>query len=126
VNGVCVCRNTLIYNVVILKCLTIKIKNLSWRQYWSILTLDVSTVQEFYMKEISSTIFRNMARFFIFMVRLYLLIWTAIIRLTTLSSAIFLIAILNATHTSHCRGVSARSQENSSSFIHRTPTLDKR
>jgi hypothetical protein len=35
-------------------CLTIKIKNLSWVQHWSILTFDVSTTKEFYMKEISS------------------------------------------------------------------------
>jgi hypothetical protein len=31
-----------------------KIKNLSWGQHWTILIFDVSTVQEFYMKEISS------------------------------------------------------------------------
>jgi hypothetical protein len=48
------------------------IKNLSWGQHWSILTFDISTAQELYMTEISSWIFRNMARFFIFMVRLYL------------------------------------------------------
>jgi hypothetical protein len=29
-------------------------KNLSWGQHWSILTFDVCTIQEFYMKEISS------------------------------------------------------------------------
>jgi hypothetical protein len=28
-------------------------KNLSWGQHWFILTFDVSTIQEFYMKEIS-------------------------------------------------------------------------
>jgi hypothetical protein len=33
--------------------LTIKIKNLSWGQHWSILTFDVRTIQELYMKEVS-------------------------------------------------------------------------
>jgi hypothetical protein len=51
-------------------CLTIKIKNLSWGQHWSVLTFDVNTTQEFSMKELVPWIFRNMARFFIFMVRL--------------------------------------------------------
>jgi hypothetical protein len=45
--------------------LTIKLKNLSRGQHWSILTFDDSTTQEFYMKEISSMVVRNMARFFI-------------------------------------------------------------
>jgi hypothetical protein len=31
-----------------------KNKNLSWGQHWSILAFDVSTTQEFYMKEIIS------------------------------------------------------------------------
>jgi hypothetical protein len=46
---------------------------MSWGQHWSILTFDVTTTKEFYMNEISSMIFRSMARFFIFLVRLYLL-----------------------------------------------------
>jgi hypothetical protein len=40
-------------NYNILLSLTIKIKNLSWGQHWSILTIDVSTAQDFYLKEIS-------------------------------------------------------------------------
>jgi hypothetical protein len=34
--------------------MTSKIKNPSWGQHWSILTFEVSTIQEFCMKEISS------------------------------------------------------------------------
>jgi hypothetical protein len=51
--------------------LTIKIKNLSWGQHWSFVTLDVSTItiQEFYMKPISSMDFPQHGEVFIFMVQ---------------------------------------------------------
>jgi hypothetical protein len=45
--------------------MTIK-KNLGWGQHWTILTLDVSTMQEFYMKEISSMAFSQPGEIFYF------------------------------------------------------------
>jgi hypothetical protein len=41
-------------------------QNLTWGQHWSILTLDVSTIQEFYMKEIRSRDFPQHGEVFYF------------------------------------------------------------
>jgi hypothetical protein len=46
--------------------LTIKIKNLRWGQHWSILTFDISTIQEICMKEISSMDFPQHGEVFYF------------------------------------------------------------